>query len=292
MSKLVRPSIVWALLLGAVLGLSSTANAQALPSVRRFVDFLDLRCYRIPNQPPIKVPLHLDHLNPVLIEKGVPSEDVELQEAQDLCVPVQKDNLVPPPDTLPFIRYVDWSCYGIKGNSLDLPLHLDHLNPVIAQKLGPVDDVIVREPQQLCVPVVKNNVFPPADVRRLVEFLDVECFKVEPKQLGSIDLLLRHLNPLFAGLPVDNTVMEAPALQLCVPVAKNKLVPPDDILPYVQFSDVLCYALRGAPLNRNLTLTHLNPVLVDLAPENVFAADSHKMCVPVAKDGKFPPGAP
>jgi hypothetical protein len=217
---------------------------------------------------------------------------VELQEAQDLCVPVQKDNLVPPPDTLPFISYVDWSCYGITGNSLDLPLHLDHLNPVIAGKLGPVDDVIVREPQQLCVPVAKNSLFPPADVLRLVEFLDVECFRVEAKQPGSIDLLLKHLNPLFAGLPVDSTVMVAPALQLCVPVAKNKQIPPDDILSYVQFSDVLCYALRGAPLNQPLTLTHLNPVLADLAPETVFAGDSHKMCVPVAKNGKFPPGEP
>jgi len=294
MSKLVRPAIVWALLVGAFLSLPATGNSQALPSVRRFVDFLDVRCYRIPNQLPINVPLRLDHLNPVLIDQGVPFEDVVLQEAQDLCVPVQKDNLVPPADTLPFIRFVDWKCYGIQGHSLDLPLHLDHLNPVIAQKLGPSDDVIVREPQQLCVPVAKNNAFPPADIRHLIESLDVKCYKVEPKQVASADLRLKHLNPLFAGLPVDNTVLLGPALQLCVPVAKNKQIPPDDVLPYIQFSDVLCYSLRGTPLNQNLTLTHLNPVLIGmgLPPENVFVGDSDKICVPVAKNGKFPPGAP
>jgi hypothetical protein len=202
---------------------------------------------------------------------------------------------VPPPDTLPFIRFVDWKCYGINGPSLDLPLHLDHLNPVISQLLGPYDDVIVREPQQLCVPVAKNGKVPPAEVLHLVENLDVECYRVDARQPVGGSLQLKHLNPLFAALPVDNTTLVGPtALQLCVPVAKNHRTPPADVLPYVQFSDVLCYGLKGAPLNQNLQLTHLNPVLIGLGlpPENVFVGDSDKLCVPVAKNGNFPPGAP
>jgi hypothetical protein len=83
-------------------------------------------------------------------------------------------------------------------------------------------------------------------------------------------------------------------VQLCVPVSKNQLTPPSDVLTYVQFSDVLCYNLNGNPLNMQLKLTHLNPVLVSkgLAPENVFVTASQKLCVPVAKNGMFPPGAP
>ena len=293
MSKLVRTATVCALLLGAFLSLPSTGNSQALPSVRRFVDFLDVRCYRIPNQPPINVPLRLDHLNPVLASQ--PFEDVVLQEAQELCVPVQKNNLAPPADTLPFIRFVDWKCYGISGPSLDLPLHLDHLNPLFAQIFGPVDDVIVREPQQLCVPVYKNATVPPDAVRHLVESLDVKCYRVDARTPISGTLNLKHLNPLFSTLPVDPTVLPGPtAIQLCVPVAKNKRVPDPDILPYIQFSDVLCYAAKGAALNKNIKLTHLNPVLIEmgLPPENVLVTDSSKLCVPVAKNGNFPPGAP
>lgn len=293
MSKLVRPAIVWALLVGAFLSLPATGNSQALPSVRRFVDFLDVRCYQTPNQPPINLPLRLDHLNPVLA--GLPFEDVVLQEAQELCVPVQKNNLVPPADTLPFIRFVDWKCHGIKGPSLDVSLHLDHLNPLFAQLFGKSDDVIVREPQQLCVPVFKNNVAPPAEVRHLVESLDVECYRVDARQPVSGTLQLKHLNPLFSTLPVDNVTLPGPtAIQLCVPVTKNKRVPEPDVLPYIQYSDVLCFAAKGAPLNQTIKLTHLNPVLIQmgLPPENVFAGASTKLCVPVAKNGNFPPGAP
>jgi len=46
--------------------------------------------------------------------------------------------------------------------SLDIPLHLDHLNPVFRQLQVPPEDVIVREPQQLGVPVAKNGLFPPS----------------------------------------------------------------------------------------------------------------------------------
>jgi hypothetical protein len=287
MRKLFYRFSVWTLFSLSLVVLPAMAGAQPLPPVRAFVENLDVRCYRIPNQPPLNLPLRLDHLNPVLAD--LPAENVILQEPQHLCVPVQKNDQVPPPEVLPFIRFVDWKCYRIGGPPLNLPLQLDHLNREIAALFGPFERVTVREPQQLCVPVVKDNVFPPPEVRRLVEWLDVKCYRVDAVQ----QLVLTHLNPLFQDMAPETTqLLGRNPLQLCVPVAKNQVKPTDDILQYIQFSDVLCYPLRGAPLNRNLLLTHLNPVLQEMGapPEHVFVTTTEKLCVPVAKNQMFPPG--
>ncbi|HEY0556626.1 MAG TPA: hypothetical protein VGG20_20390 [Thermoanaerobaculia bacterium] len=292
MTTLVRTATLRGLLLGALLSIPAAVMGQTLPPPARFITFLDMRCYQITNQPPLGLPLRLDHLNPVFVAKGMPAEQVTLGVPQDLCVPVQKNTYAPPPDVLPFIQYVDWKCYAISGPSLDLPLHLDHLNPVIAGMFGPSDDVVVRRPQQLCVPVSKNSQVVPPEVLRLVQFLDVKCYGVDAttKVFGNINLT--HLNPLFAKLPTETATIVGPtASQLCVPVAKNGMTPPADVLPLIQYSDVLCYALNGRPLNAQLKLTHLNPVLIGLGaqPEDVFVSNSDKLCVPVAKEGNFPP---
>jgi hypothetical protein len=47
-------------------------------------------------------------------------------------------------------------CYRIDGAPLNIPLHLDHLNPVFQRLgIGP-EDVFVSDAQQLCVPVAKS----------------------------------------------------------------------------------------------------------------------------------------
>jgi len=58
--------------------------------------------------------------------------------------------------------------------------------------------------------------------------------------------------------------------------------------------NLLLAAAALPPLNRQLTLTHLNPVLrsMGLQTEDVYVTDSHRICVPVAKNGLFPPEAP
>lgn len=284
---------VWGLFALSFFGLSVTAAAQPLPSPANFVSNLDVRCYQIPNQPPLNVGLQLDHLNPVLRQMGLPPEQVVLQQPNQLCVPVAKNGVFPPNDTLPFIRFVDWKCYGISGPPINVPLQLNHLNPVIANLLGPTDQVVLREPQQLCVPVAKNGQIPPPDILKLVEWLDVKCYRVDAQQpIVNTPIQLTHLNPLFAGIPPQATTIVGPrAIQLCVPVAKNKKIPPDEVLRHVSFSDVLCYRLQGPALNQQLTLQHLNPVLRDmgLPQENVPVTFSTKLCVPVAKNGQFPP---
>lgn len=293
MSQRILRCAVWGLFVLSCLGVAKEALAQPLPSPFNFVSNLDVRCYRIPNQLPINVPLQLDHLNPVLKQMNLPPEQVVLQQPQQLCVPVAKNNVFPPADTLPFTRFVDWKCYGISGPSINVPLQLNHLNPVIVNLLGPTDQVIVREPQQLCVPVAKNGQIPPPEVLRLVEQLDVKCYRVDAQQpIVNTPIQLTHLNPLFAGSAPENaTILATKATQLCVPVAKNQKIPPDDVLKIVQYSDVLCYRLQGPPLNKQLTLQHLNPVLRDmgLPQEDVPVTVTEKLCVPVAKNGNFPP---
>lgn len=293
MDKLVRQAVSGALVLLAVLCWTGSAAAQPLPTPGQFVRFLDLRCYDIPGQPPIGVPLQLTHLNPVFINAGAPPEDVVLQEPQELCVPVRKEAQVIPGAALPFIQYADFKCYRIDGPPLNLPLQLDQLNPEIAARFGPVTNVIVQEPQQLCVPVFKDGQLPPPNVRRLIENLDLKCYRVDAPPIAPRPINLTHLNPLFNGTPTEPTMIEGPApTQLCVPVAKNNRFPPPEAAPIIRYSDVLCYHLSGLPLDRQLKLDHLNPVLIEmgLPAEDVFVKDTRKLCVPVAKNGMFPPG--
>lgn len=293
MNKLVRQVTIGAFLFLALLALPADLAAQPLPTPKDFVSFLDLRCYRTPNQPPLNVPLVLDHLNPVFQELGAPPEQVWVWEPNDLCVPVRKNDQVLPASVLPFIQYADLKCYRINGPSLDLPIHVDQLNPEIANLFGPSDHVIVREPQQLCVPVAKNNQYPPPSVLELIQWLDLKCYRVDASPIPWAPIKLTHLNPLFSGIPTEEAWIEGPApIQLCVPVAKNQKIPPDSVLKIIAYSDVLCYNLRGFPLNWNLKLDHLNPVLraMGLPPEFVWVTDSDKLCVPVAKNGWFPPG--
>lgn len=280
---------VLGLFLCVALLLPAQASSQISP--RAFVENLDVRCYKIYDRP-LDLPLRLDHLNPVFLELGARPEEVILREPQDLCVPVAKNDRIPKPEVLRFIEYVDWKCYGITGPSLDLRLQLDHLNPVIAEMFGRELGVVVREPQQLCVPVAKDGKFPPDEVRKLVEWLDVKCYRVESNR-GGDRIQLTHLNPLFADLAPETVHFAGPSdpNQLCVPVAKNGKYPPEEVRKIVDFADVLCYDIRGRPLDKKLRLDHLNPVLLDLGlkEEYVYVGDSHKLCVPVAKNGKFPP---
>ena len=294
MKKLVRPITTGGLVLLATLFLPAVVFSQPLPTPGDFVRNLDVRCYRLNILPPLGVNLRLDHLNPVLVGMGLPFDMVNVGQPQHLCVPVYKNNVPPSPTSLPFIQFVDWKCYGIQGPPLNLALNLNQLNPVISGLLGPTLNVIVREPQQLCVPVRKNNAVIPAAVAQLVKWLDVKCYRVETSQNpADKQVTLTHLNPLITQPPETVTFLNVPnPTQLCVPVKKNLVAPPANVLPIIQYSDVLCYRINGQPLNQAFTLTHLNPVLVGmgLPQENVVATTSNKLCVPVAKNGFFPPG--
>jgi hypothetical protein len=281
----------------ALASLAAASAASPLPSSpRRFVDNLDERCYQIlPPQPPLNLQLALSFLDPVLVKKGLHPDAVVLQEPQKLCVPIEKNNTPPPGDTLPFIANLDWKCYGVKGASLGVKLQLTQLNKIAAKLLGPTVDVTVGEPQQLCVPVMKNKFVPQPAVQHLVQFVDVECYAVKSNQkVAGQAITLSHLNPLFKTRPPETLKFTAPPTQLCVPVAKDGQTPPSDVLPFVQHADVLCYPMGGINLDSLLTLTQLDPVMLahKVAPEKVSAGAARSLCLPVAKDGDLPPGKP
>ena len=295
MNRHVNSAAIRGLLVLALVAFAAPVLSQPLPNPQNFVSNLDVRCYRIDR--PIQ--LFLDHLNPLFIEKHLPREFVNLDPHQ-LCVPVYKNNWPPPTDAFPFLRFVDWRCYGISGPPLNLPLRLKHLNPVIAAWF-PFNDVTVREPQQLCVPVAKANptgtspVIPP-DVQQLVQYLDVKCYRIDVANSSTAfwPIRLNHLNPLLIGNPPDpEDAFFGDPFQLCVPVAKTtpaggSAFPPAAVLPIIQDSDVLCYRLKGQPLNRVLRLSHLNPLLANQPSEIVRVTDSEKFCVPVSKSDPPP----
>jgi len=282
----------------AVLGSLAVASAASpLPSSpRRFVDNLDERCYQIlPPQPPLNLQLALSFLDPVLVKKGLKAAGVVLQEPQRLCVPVEKNNVPPPGDTLPFISALDWKCYGVKGPSLGVKLQLTQLNKIAAKLLGPTVEVVVGPPQQLCVPVMKNKWVPQPAVQHLDQYVDVECYAVQSTQsVAGKPITLSHLNPLFKSRPPEPLKFTLPPTQLCVPVAKDNQTPPPDVLPFVRYADVLCYPMGGINLDSLLTLTQLDPVMLahKVLPEKVSVGVARTLCLPVAKDGDLPPGAP
>jgi hypothetical protein len=295
MNKLAGRRSLWCVFVLASLWMP--AASAALPaSPRRFVDNLDERCYLIQGQPALGLTLNLTFLDPVLVKQGLKAGSVVLQEPQKLCVPVKKNGIAPPPDTLPFVQFLDWKCYGIKGEPLKLSLELTQLNQTIAKVLGPTVKVAVGEAQQLCVPVVKNNVVAPPAVKSFVQFLDVECFGVTSnQQIAGKPITLAHLNPMFAGRTPENLKFPTPGPnQLCTPVAKENQMPPSGILPFIRYSDVLCYPMGGINLDSLLTLTQLDPVMIakKVAPEKVSVGLARSFCVPVAKNGDLPPGAP
>ncbi|UMP00901.1 hypothetical protein [Amycolatopsis sp. EV170708-02-1] len=278
------------LLLVAVLPGAATAAPGAPPPLP-FVSQLDLSCYKTEGYKPPSVELTLKHLNPVL--GNLPVETVKLGERQQLCVPVAKNGVIPPPGIIDFVRWVDLSCYRIEGRTVDFPLTLSHLNPVV-QKLGIQDShVTMLSPEQLCVPVEKNGKLPPPEILSFVRHIDLECYALRVLGIPTIPfpLTLGHLNPVLADRPKTD-VKVGNARQLCVPVAKRGDEIPPEVLGTVQWLDLAKADVSTAPSvvgPVTLKLTHLNPVLAHLPSEAAVITEPVQLGLPVAKNGKIPP---
>lgn len=262
-----------------------------LPSPKDFVSSLDLECRRAsPVAPPVNN-IHLTQLNPVL---DLPDQNAQLGALQDVCVPVAKNENVPPPSVLQFTRWVDLACFRAAAEPVEVEVHLSHLNPELAQ----LDDVDVKinRLSQLCVPVAKNNVIPPASVRRLVQHIDLACYQFDDPVSYDTELQLTHLNPVIAAQGFeDRMVRFGRGNRLCVPVAKTTADGqqdiPADVLEVVEWIDML--KLRTRLLSDQLPalplqLTHLNPLFGGLS-FNTTLVRPLRLMVPVAKDGHTPP---
>lgn len=260
---------------------------QALPTPLAFTSYLDLECFRTDPYTPPPVSLVLSHLNPVLAD--LPRFTVTLGTRTQLCAPVAKNDKYPPPDVLDFVRYVDLACYQIDGAPLNYPITLNHLNPLLEHL--PRKSVRMAEPEQLCLPVIKNGVVPPAEVLRLARYIDLACFRIEPPEPLGVALTLTQLNPVLRDIPpTDVRVWDN--RQLCVPVRKNDQFIPDDVLRIVQWVDLEKYDIIAPPLDQNifLRLQHINPLLTGLPVEPAQLLERHQLALPVAKNGNRPPG--
>lgn len=271
---------------------SESLQAQPiLPSPAAYVSSLDIECYRPENEaPPIDDTLILNHLNPVLLEMGIESEKAEVTELEEVCVPVMKNGVQPPDLARRFISYTDLACYQARSEEeLGISLKLSHLNPVL-QKMGFEDqEVYVARLAQLCTPVEKRGAAVPDRVARLVSQVDVACYDIEAKPVEA-SLKIDHLNPLLVDLP-SHELRFGEAPQLCLPVAKDDRIPPDEILNIVQWVDLLKFRVDPSadvvPLQ--LTLRHLNPRFADYDRFDVSLPFPTTLGVPVAKNGVFPP---
>lgn len=289
----------------AVVALPRCASAQIPPTV---LPFIDLKCYGLTDPdgnplPPLLFQLVADHLNPLFVRLQLPRENVVMLDPVQLCVPVAKNGMNPPPDALKFIQYIDLKCYNVQADPPglpNLPLVLLHQNPVLRQTLPP-EQVVVQNAQKLCVPVAKANpdgspALPPPDVLPSVQFIDQKCYAIVGPDGGPLPpvnfpLHLDHLNPVLTPdiAPPEDVAMQDPQ-QFCAPVKKNGQVPPDpQILRVIEQIDLKCYGLTDQdgnpldPLGLPQTLFHLNPVLRNQDPEKVLIQEPQQLCVPVSK---------
>ncbi|MGW4792662.1 hypothetical protein ACWEPC_09655 [Nonomuraea sp. NPDC004297] len=263
------------------------ATAQAVPSPKEFVSYLDLDCFTTTAYQPPAVALTLRHINPVLA--GLPPVQVTLGPREQLCVPVAKNTLFPPSTVLPYLRFVDLSCYRVTGPQLDRTLSLRHLNPVLANVPG--FEATLITPEQLCVPVAKNGVLPPDDVLSVVSHIDLLCYGHRNNPAINTGLTLTQLNPVLTGPIPPRSVRVTTARQLCVPVQKGGDEIPPEVLDVVRWVDLEKFDLISPAVAQvPLTLRHLNPVLANLPAEELRITGPAQLAVPVAKNGAVPPG--
>ncbi len=277
-----------------IVGTKSTpAQAQVLPlpSPAAYVSNLDLECYRPGNTtPPLVNSLTINHLNPVLRELGIDRQKITVGALQEVCVPVTKNEKVPPALPLRYLSYTDLACYRAQSQQqINVPLNLTHLNPVL-RDMGIGDaQVVTGSLEQLCTPVEKRGAEVPNAVKRLVRHVDVACYRIQAPP-EDISLRLDHQNPLLRTYP-QHKVRATEARQLCLPVAKDNAYPPDEILKIVQWVDLEKFAIEtssgATPLN--LVLTHLNPRFQNAQPFVTYLPRPTSLMVPVAKNWRFPP---
>ena len=262
-----------------------------LPKPFAFVSSLDLECFRTEG-PPLHFDLiKLTQLNPVLREKGLPTQEAKFLDLVRTCVPVMKNDRRPDPDAERFVEHVDFACYKLDIERLRDPigLRLGHLNPVL--KDFPDHEVKLIGASELCVPVGKNGKELPEDVLRLVQYLDLECFDLDHDEHRDFALSLTQLNPQLQRIAKHEMVLTSRPRQLCVPVQKNEQDIPGDVREVVQWVDLeRFFALRPVEIpGVGVRLNHLNPLFVRLPDEFVDLKVADALMVPVSKDGRVPP---
>jgi hypothetical protein len=199
------------------------------PSALPFVSQIDFACYHIDVPPlPNPVALKLTHLNPVLVQKGLPKHDVTLTRGTQLCLPVAKNKIVPEGNVLQVAQFLDLECFDTDpGPHPVFSVDLTQLNPQLTG-IPPHTMTLGPTPRHLCVPVRKGNQMIPQSILNIVQWIDLEKFRATPAvSITPVAVELQHLNPLFTNVAHMMVTLET-AFSLMVPVAKNGHIPPND----------------------------------------------------------------
>jgi hypothetical protein len=275
------------------LAFEGAAAAQTLPDPELFRDWLDFECFT-PDAAAQKTISQSVSIKPIDSSITLPILPVVSGTLQELCVPVQKNRNVtgaktPPADVLQFEQYADLACYSVQGgaNTHD-QLGLTQLNPEVRRLIPgfPEETVTLGAPQQVCLPVAKNpDQFPiPANVQRLVQGMNFECFSITGPQL-NVPLTLSQLNPALASVP-DATVGVLSPSQACVPVLTNNALLPADVNAIVSGIFIKKYQMPQPPPNLavSLTLHQLNPAFASVPDVQVQTLSPSELGLPVRKE--------
>jgi hypothetical protein len=266
------------------------APAMALPDARSFVSGLDLECFDTQG-PELNLQLQLAHLDPGRLPLGLVRHDATVRELVQTCVPVQKNGVSPRPAALPFLQQIALACYRIDAAPLaaPMPLRLGHLNPELATL--PAYTVSLIQPVQLCVPVVQNGGAPAADVLRLIQFIALECYAIDPGAHPSFGVRLEQLDPTLADIPKHQTTLVPAPGQVCVAVRKNNQEIPADVLAIVRWIELERFTASPAVIVPPVTsvLGHLDPLLTTLPRTRVVLQQASAVMAPVFEHGEAPP---
>lgn len=185
-----------------------------------------------------------------------------------------------------FVSGLDLECFKTPGRSLDIRVTLSHLNRVLAGLGLPAHDVIIRELEQTCVPVMKNGVPPPASAAPFVSHVDLACYRVEAAPLlQPVGINLTHLNPVLQDLAPHDIRLVEPQ-QLCLPMGKNGLLPSREVFDVVRYVDLECWRVDAGPHpSFRVKLRQLNRQLTGI-PDHILTLveQPRQLCVPVRKN--------
>lgn len=167
-------------------GTPDPGDAPAVPPV-------DLACYRIDAAPlPDPATLTVAHHDPLL--GLLPGHAATLVRPAELCLPVVRDDAVPPPDVRRLVQAIALECYAVESAGQ----------------------------RQLCLPVAKNSERIPRDVLGVIRRIGVEKRASSRPAVAppGARVVLRHLNPLLATLPAVPVMLDHAREQM-VPVARR-----------------------------------------------------------------------
>ena len=180
---------------------------------------------------------------------------------------------------------LDFECRSAQGAPPAAELGIRQLNPVL-QGVLPNQKTKLGALEEVCVPVAKNNNIPTEPARSVIRGIDLACYKAEAAPV-DVQVVTTHLNPVFSQLPPE-VVHLIQLQQVCVPVAKNGVIPPEPMLSVIRHMDFGCYGLEQptSDANTNVLLSHLNPVLIQQGlPSHVVQMErAHQLCVPIGKN--------